>query len=410
MFTWKEELSILKSNDANQILDYIQGKKKVRKKVLSKLEDTIIKTGNAKSIYEFLICVIESKIEGANIPKLEEALIATRNAEYIFKLAIFSVESKMEGFNISKLEDALIATGNAEYIFKLVIFSVKSKVEGANILKLEDALIATRNAEYIYKLAIFSVESKVEGFNISKYEDALIATRNAEYIYELAIFRIESKMEGFNISKYEDAIIATGNAEYIYKFTIFVMKSKIEGANISKLVKATIKAGDAQYAYDFVKNPDGVNIEGLKESQRQELENSTSIPEKISNPIIELKDYKLLLDSREKMATEAVDNMEDDMNKMTKFSYYLIDSDLNSLLSEEEFEWLINLSLTKQNVFLSTVASIANDKEKRDLYLELLKKLDLVKYYLYRDAFLGKKSFQVADGYYKDYLAKQKTR
>lgn len=64
-------------------------------------------------------------------------------------------------------------------------------------------------------------------------------------------------------------------------------------------------------------------------------------------------------------------------------------------------QYLVLLSLLKSNVLLSTISDNEEVTENVPLYLDMLKELDPIKYYCYRDAFLGKISFDRADDYYR---------
>ena len=72
--------------------------------------------------------------------------------------------------------------------------------------------------------------------------------------------------------------------------------------------------------------------------------------------------------------------------------------DERTLLSQKEIEWLTNISLTDEKVFLHAVASIAKDNGEKNLYLKLLKELSTSAYYLHRDSFLEEESSQVCSG------------
>ena len=230
---------------------------------ISRLENVILKHGNASYIYYFAI-----DVKGANIEKLEDAIIKAGNFEYIKLFA-----KKVHGANVEKIEDSVISTNNAERIYEFAI-----DVKDANIEKLEDAIIATKDSEYIYKFAM-----NVKEANIEKLEDALISLRYAHhYIYEFA-----KNVKGANIEKLENAIITTKDMGCIYKFA-----KDIEGANIEKLENiivenkdpfyicefakeigyspkledAIIATKDARYIYDFAKSVYGANIGKLEKA------------------------------------------------------------------------------------------------------------------------------------------------
>lgn len=184
--------------------------------------DIFIKTvKKPEIIYEISKYINNPKL----INKLATALIKTRDAKYIYEFV-----HVVKGSPINILAEAVIETGNAKYIYEFA-----HVVKGAPVDELAEAVIETRNAEYIYYFAHF-----VEGAPIDKLLGAVIKTRNAEYIYAFARY-----IKGAPIDELAEAVIKIGDANYIYKFICYIEESPIK-----KLMEAllNLKAyGHIQY-------------------------------------------------------------------------------------------------------------------------------------------------------------------
>lgn len=104
-----------------------------------------------------------------------------------------------------------------------------------------------------------------------------------------------------------------------------------------------------------------------------------------------------------------VKNLAERVDQMALDEDYVTDVD-SEFMSPEEQLWLVNLSLTRENVLPSAVRNIEEVKENIELYLELLKKCDERKYMYYQDAFAGTLTFETADHAYQYYLKNQEEK
>lgn len=104
-----------------------------------------------------------------------------------------------------------------------------------------------------------------------------------------------------------------------------------------------------------------------------------------------------------------VKNLAERVDQMALDEDYVTDID-SEFMSPEEQLWLVNLSLTRENVLPSAVRNIEEVKENIELYLELLKKCDERKYMYYQDAFAGTRTFEIADQAYQYYLKNQEEK
>lgn len=104
-----------------------------------------------------------------------------------------------------------------------------------------------------------------------------------------------------------------------------------------------------------------------------------------------------------------VKNLAERVDQMALDEDYVTDVD-SEFMSPEEQLWLVNLSLTRENVLPSAVRNIEEVKENIELYLELLKKCDERKYMYYQDAFAGTRTFETADQAYQYYLKNQEEK
>ena len=104
-----------------------------------------------------------------------------------------------------------------------------------------------------------------------------------------------------------------------------------------------------------------------------------------------------------------VKNLAERVDQMALDEDYVTDVD-SEFMSPEEQLWLVNLSLTRENVLPSAVRNIEEVKENLELYLELLKKCDERKYMYYQDAFAGTRTFEIADQAYQYYLKNQEEK
>lgn len=104
-----------------------------------------------------------------------------------------------------------------------------------------------------------------------------------------------------------------------------------------------------------------------------------------------------------------VKNLAERVDQMALDEDYVTDVD-SEFMSPEEQLWLVNLSLTRENVLPSAVRNIEEVKENIELYLELLKKCDERKYMYYQDAFAGTRTFEIADQAYQYYLKNQEEK
>ena len=112
-----------------------------------------------------------------------------------------------------------------------------------------------------------------------------------------------------------------------------------------------------------------------------------------------------------------VKNLAERVDQMALDEDYVTDVD-SEFMSPEEQLWLVNLSLTRENVLPSAVRNIEEVKENLELYLELLKKCDERKYKYYIEAFRGNisfafagtRTFEIADQAYQYYLKNQEEK
>ncbi len=117
------------------------------------------------------------------------------------------------------------------------------------------------------------------------------------------------------------------------------------------------------------------------------------------------QEHQSLLESAKEEYQGPVKNLAEKVDQMALAGECVIEDDL---MSPEEQLWLVNLSLTRENVLPSAVRNTEEVKENLELYLELLKKCDERKYMYYRDAFSGNLAFEVADHTYQYYLENQR--
>jgi len=104
-----------------------------------------------------------------------------------------------------------------------------------------------------------------------------------------------------------------------------------------------------------------------------------------------------------------VKNLAEKVDQMALDEDYVTDVD-SEFMSPEEQLWLVNLSLTRENVLPSAVRNHKEVKENIELYLELLKKCDERKYMYYQKAFAGTRTFEIADHAYQHYLKNQEEK
>ena len=134
--------AIINEKDLNIMLmyaKYINGAPK------EKLIDEIIKSENINYITKL---ILELEDPFLYIEKIENVIIKTGQAEYIYKYAI-SVTERDSGFNynmIERLTDAIIQTKSARYIYEFA-----KNIFGVSMEKLAKAIIETKDEEYIYK-------------------------------------------------------------------------------------------------------------------------------------------------------------------------------------------------------------------------------------------------------------------
>ena len=117
------------------------------------------------------------------------------------------------------------------------------------------------------------------------------------------------------------------------------------------------------------------------------------------------QEHQSLLESAKEEYQEPVENLAEKVDQMALAGEYVTEDDL---MSPEGQLWLVNLSLTRENVLPSAVRNIEEVKENLELYLELLKNCDERKYMYYQDAFSGNLAFEVADHTYQYYLENQR--
>lgn len=141
--------------------------KRLSKKDICLLADTLMEIGNTK-----YICDFAKNVRGAPIDRLADFIIAKGTLENIFLFA-----RDVNGAPIDKLANAMLLKDNSEYIYKFII-----NVPNVPLDMLIDRLILKREGSY---LCLCSNKLNIQRLN-KKILDAILSFKNAKYIYEYA--------------------------------------------------------------------------------------------------------------------------------------------------------------------------------------------------------------------------------
>ena len=167
---------ILKTHDSYYIFYFTsRNKKLLSEDDIKRLFIRTIETGNADEIYRFKEVFIGDKydfkdvVEGNKkvLEKLEESIIKSENPDYILDLAI-----NVPNSNKIKLSKAIIRTESSNYIYKFA-----RDVEGADVKLLQDSIIQGGKSEFIYLFANY-----VKGADVEELQKAIIKNRSEYFI------------------------------------------------------------------------------------------------------------------------------------------------------------------------------------------------------------------------------------
>lgn len=208
-------------------------KKSLSNNQFSRLDDIVLKSGNAQQIVDYAILRGEDL---EDILAFEDKIIALNNSKCIY---LFARDGK--NVNIQKMEKAILNSKDVRYWLLFLEY-----VKEANILNFKEALFNEKidigNAYTLYTFCnkYQNVEGLLSQEDIEFAENLVIKNGNFDTIYYFA-----RDIENINITKLEDAIIQSANPYKIYEF------AKLKGVNIEKMRNALYKTNDAFYIRSF---------------------------------------------------------------------------------------------------------------------------------------------------------------
>lgn len=283
---------------------------KVGKKYINTFIDLIVKTNDAKIIYEFTEKK-QDELTLGNILKLAEAIIKTENSKYIYYFAdgvrlspkgkLLDALIDLESLHTISFPKDLILSSNArvDAICEIVIqkgnsnsiIQFATKLGAHYIDKLTDAIIATNDIEDMYLFAKEVSEADIR-VDYQKIYSAMLKIARGEYYYDMEqlylfisefsemidinkaikrfikaesidhIIKVAKNFEKISINKLQEMVINSNNEHYILEFAKDVKK-----ADINKLAIAICNTGKAEFIFKFAKHipnaPIAILAEGI---------------------------------------------------------------------------------------------------------------------------------------------------
>lgn len=281
---------------------------KVDKQYINNFTDLIIKTNDAKMIYEFTE-KRQDELSFGNILKLTDAIIKTKINKYIYYFAdevrkspkgkLLDALIELESLHTVSFPRSLILSSKdrADAICEIVIkkgqaYSIiqfATKLGARYIDKLTDAIIATNDIEdmYIFARDVSKEDIRVD---IQKIYNAMLKIARGEYYYDMEqlylfisefseqidikkavrrfikeqsidhVIRVAENFENISINKLQEAVINSNDEKYILEFA-----KQVKKADVDKLATAICNTGKAEYIYVFARDIPNAPIEKLAE-------------------------------------------------------------------------------------------------------------------------------------------------
>lgn len=175
--------AIIKTHNVDDIIFFAEN---IPEADIERLEDEIISIASKDKFYSYGISDFVFYVKQCNVDKLQDAVLKFGNAYALLEFAQY-----VSSANIELLQEAILKTNDIKRIYEFA-----KNVPNADIKSLEDAIVKSKNYDFIISFA-----EDVKDANISRLEDIIIETKDC-LLYSIFVTQVKSA----NIEKFANAI------------------------------------------------------------------------------------------------------------------------------------------------------------------------------------------------------------